>query len=310
MHQTRIKVLYIAGMGRSGSTILGKLLGQIGGFFFGGEIRATRRVWAQNGLCGCGARVKECDLWKAILKESFANRDIHSTEFLQRHKGASKLRYIPIVSIPGLKSFLPTWLGDYSKDLTELYSAIRSNTGCSVIVDTSKYPQYGYVLRTLPMIDLYVVHLVRDARAVAYSRVRTRLLEPQINRHFNKRTAFASASSWILQNVAAELLGMQQPKRYLRLRYEDVIDRPEKSMARIVSFLQQNPLNLPHTTGGEIEFKIQHSVAGNPSRFEVGTQKLKLDDEWKQRMRYFEKSIVSSMTWPLLLRYGYLGIRY
>ena len=34
-----VKVVYIAGMGRSGSTLLGSLLGQLDGFFFVGEFR-------------------------------------------------------------------------------------------------------------------------------------------------------------------------------------------------------------------------------------------------------------------------------
>ena len=42
MATDKIKVLYIAGNGRSGSTLLGVLLGQIPGFFNVGEVR---RVW-------------------------------------------------------------------------------------------------------------------------------------------------------------------------------------------------------------------------------------------------------------------------
>ena len=56
MPNNRVKVLYIAGPGRSGSTVLGNVLGEIEGFFHGGELNF---IWEhnliENRLCSCGA---------------------------------------------------------------------------------------------------------------------------------------------------------------------------------------------------------------------------------------------------------------
>jgi hypothetical protein len=50
-----VRVLYIGGLGRSGSTLLDRMIGQLPGFFSAGEIR---EVWQQglreNRPCGCG----------------------------------------------------------------------------------------------------------------------------------------------------------------------------------------------------------------------------------------------------------------
>ena len=55
MNKNRIKILNITGWGRSGSTILGSILGEIEGFFYAGEIRNIwNRVLLENRLCGCG----------------------------------------------------------------------------------------------------------------------------------------------------------------------------------------------------------------------------------------------------------------
>src|SRR5215510_6114841 len=67
-----VKVLFIAGSGRSGSTLLDMLLGQIGGFHSTGELRF---IWSrgigQNQLCGCGKPFRECEFWTEVVKEAF-----------------------------------------------------------------------------------------------------------------------------------------------------------------------------------------------------------------------------------------------
>ena len=60
-------------------------------------------------------------------------------------------------------------LDEYAEKTGMLYSAIADTTGCDVIVDSSKWPQYGLLLTERLPLDVYVLHLVRDPRAVAYS---------------------------------------------------------------------------------------------------------------------------------------------
>jgi hypothetical protein len=68
MLSDRVKVLYIAGSGRSGSTILDNTLGQIDGFFSVGELRYIwERGLIEDRLCGCGERVHQCPFWAAAL---------------------------------------------------------------------------------------------------------------------------------------------------------------------------------------------------------------------------------------------------
>jgi hypothetical protein len=48
-----------------------------------------------------------------------------------------------------------------------------------------------------------------------------------------------------------------------------------------------------------------HSVKGNPNRFRTGIVDLRLDDEWRHAMRPSERRLVTTLTLPLLRRYGY-----
>ena len=62
-----VKVLYIAGWGRSGSTILTNLLGQVPGFFSGGELRYLwERNLAGGHECGCGEAFLDCKIWSRV----------------------------------------------------------------------------------------------------------------------------------------------------------------------------------------------------------------------------------------------------
>src|SRR3989442_14068903 len=70
--QPGLRVLYIGGWGRSGSTLLDRMLGQVPGFFSLGEVR---EIW-QSGLtenrpCGCGAPFPDCVLWTAVRQEAY-----------------------------------------------------------------------------------------------------------------------------------------------------------------------------------------------------------------------------------------------
>jgi hypothetical protein len=58
--------------------------------------------------------------------------------------------------------------------------------------------------------------------------------------------------------------------------------------------------------GDSVEVSGQHSVRGNPMRFAHGRQKVRTDEAWRTGMARKTRSIVVLVTWPLLLRYGYL----
>ena len=72
----KIVVLYIAGWGRSGSTIMVNILGQLPGFAHVGEIS---NVWTrgvlENNPCGCGTPFGECATWSSIFARAFGGVD-------------------------------------------------------------------------------------------------------------------------------------------------------------------------------------------------------------------------------------------
>src|SRR5687768_409663 len=69
----RVKVLFILGWARSGSTLLDQILGTEEGFFSTGELRwIWLRGLVQQRNCGCGRRVVECPFWTAVLERAYS----------------------------------------------------------------------------------------------------------------------------------------------------------------------------------------------------------------------------------------------
>jgi hypothetical protein len=90
-------VVYIAGSGRSGSTLLERMLGALPGYVNVGELIDTfRRVVKFDELCGCGAAFSACDFWVRVGQRAFGGWDLDFVEgvsSLQRE--VARQRHLP-----------------------------------------------------------------------------------------------------------------------------------------------------------------------------------------------------------------------
>jgi len=300
-------VVLVLGWGRSGSTLLGDLLGQVPGFFHAGELT---HLWARGMLggwrCGCGEPFTDCPTWKAVLREAFVD-ETPDAAALDARSLAVRTRHLPLALTAAGRRSLARRFGELVPTTGRLYAAIRQVTGCRVLVDTSKIPAHAYLLDLVPGLDVRVVHLVRDARATAFS-WSTRLLPPGGRAGApHGHSPVESALRWCSWNVAAELHGRLRARAWLRLRYEDLLSRPAESLARIVELAGEPGPPPAIAPDGTVWLEPCHTVSGNPSRFRSGATQLRLDDEWRTRMRRGPAALVTALTWPLLLRHGYLG---
>jgi hypothetical protein len=300
-HKT--KVLYIDGYERSGSTLLQNVLGQLDGFFAAGELN---KIWdrslIENRRCGCGTPFKECEVWSSILEDAFGEVGSVDVGEMTRMRNRVRNRHFPLALLPWGDRLLRSRLGCFPEHLGRLYKAIQSTTGSKVVIDSSKSPTYGYVLGTLPDIELYVVHLVRDPRSVQYSLLRRRMEGHEV---YLKHNAAKGAIAWNTLNLVTEAT-WRRSSRYLRLRFEDFVSNPREVVERVLDMTQETVDQLPFTVEGKVELRATHSRGGSPSRFHTGAIELRLDEAWREKMRAADKALVTTLTRPLLARYGYL----
>lgn len=307
MPSDKVKVLYIAGFGRSGSTILGDVLGGIGGFFHGGELNF---IWEhnliENRLCGCGAPFDECEVWGAVFERAFGGLNgIDAREMVRLQSSGTRTRHVPLMLSSGGRRVLASRLGRYTARLERLYRAIGESTGSRVVVDSSKMSSYGYALGMAPGIELYVVHLIRDSRAAAYSWLKEPRPDADERAYMNQVGVARSSLLWDVWNASSEALWSGAPGRYMRLRYEDFVAEPRRAVEGILGMLGEDTGGLPFVGEREVELGAGHTVAGNPNRFRSGPVRLRPDEEWTFRMRPRDRKLVTLLTLPLLARYGY-----
>ena len=150
-----------------------------------------------------------------------------------------------------------------------LYQSIGAVTGARVIIDSSKRPPDAALLRLVPGLDVYVVHLVRDPRAVAYSWRRTRgQPDPNGPVRLARHGTIHSTSRWVYRNAAAEAVMRAVPSdRVLRLRYESFVACPAQTVRSIMRFVGEDGPGPTFSDERTIELGINHTVSGNPSRF-------------------------------------------
>jgi len=306
----KVKVLYVAGWGRSGSTILGRILGQAQGFFLVGELRYLwDRGLIENRLCSCGAPFMNCPFWREVVSRTLGN-DYHvAAEALVklRERGLHTRHLLLTPTQTALQARVARMV-EYTRAVEQLYHAVHHASGARIIVDTSKFPSYGFVLQNLPSIDLYVLHLVRDPRAVAYSwksRRKLKLDEDGSNKLMTSHGLAKSSLMWDEWNLAIENLRRLEPERYMLLRYEDFVANPRESARGILRFVGEGDSELPFMTERQVSLDVPHTFSGNPDRFSAGTMVITPDDAWKHSLSYARQLTVTGLTWPGLVRYGY-----
>ena len=64
-------VIYIGGYGRSGSTILALLLGQLAQVFSAGELGVIWAALHDKRNCTCGEKLRECPFWADLINEKY-----------------------------------------------------------------------------------------------------------------------------------------------------------------------------------------------------------------------------------------------
>jgi hypothetical protein len=305
-----IDVLYIAGSGRSGSTLLDRVLGQSPELTSLGEMRY---LWTfgltDNNLCECGEPFRDCAFWQRVLRESLGDLDPVKIERLKRI--ANRLDWVP--SIPRVIGWVPggRWERDELVDtLSRVYRAISGAAGTPWLVDSSKAPSYGFLISRSAEIRLHVLHLIRDPRAVANSWQRKRR-RPEITSgtvYMPRRFTLLTALRWNYGNLLDQALG-RRAAGYTRLRYEDFVSAPVDSVARIRDAIGLDPASSDSVSDDAVNMKRSHTLAGNPNRFQTGVIRFKLDDGWRAELAPGAFGLVTAVTLPLLRFYGYRASR-
>ncbi|MEV6967465.1 sulfotransferase [Hamadaea sp. NPDC051192] len=290
------RVLYLAGWGRSGTTILDNILGSYPGVFSAGELCFLwRRGLISGRRCGCGTPVRDCDLWQAVLSSAYGDDPPDPRQVVAWQDEAARARHTARI----LRDGHP--LVDV---MARLYQGIADVTGASLIIDSSKLPSGAALLAGSP--SAYLVHMVRDPRAVAHSwqRPKQQLDLPSRVTLMKPHSTWDSTAKWLTWNYLTELTARRFAV-HRRLRYEDFARSPRSVVEDLLGMAGVPVDDGPFLDDRTVALAANHTVSGNPGRFTTGPVAIRADEAWRRDMRPSARMLAGTLALPLRWRYRY-----
>lgn len=253
------KVYMIVGLGRSGTTIIGKKLAEhMGGVFVGELIYLASRGLESKSLCGCGVYINDCEVWRPIISR------LTEPEKATLKTAEADLR---------LKNI---FLFSNHDKYGDLFTRVHNLFGDRPLVDSSKIFPYALLFRRNPK---YVfIHVVRDPLQVTSSMLSKKFIPEQgAEGYLHRGGVFKSPLRWSLVNLLVKCF---LPVSHT-VFYEDFVENHEAIFAKIAEAK-------PYSLSG-------HSLAGNPSRF--GDQTIKPQSQ-RRVFSPLENLCIKVLSWP------------
>ena len=311
-----LTVLSVVGAGRSGTTVLASLLNEVDGITSAGELRWLWERGLRAGRpCGCGNPPDHCPVWGPVVaasREHLSARTPPRTvdDMVAAQHALKRTAAFPrVLSTVGRAHQQGGPELDLVRDITAAACrTLASTTNAGVVVDTSKRPLDAAVLAGVRDLDTYVLHVVRDPRAVVHSWRRAKSFSAAGEvRTMGTRGLASSVRRWTGNALYAEALRRRYPPdRWLHVRYEDFAARPRDTIEKVLAFVGASAPT-PFTDDRTARLNPNHIVAGNPSRFTTGDVTIRRDDAWTREMPPRDQRVVAALTLPLRMRYGYVG---
>ncbi len=261
-------IVYIAGFGRSGSTLLDILLGNHEDIASLGEVAS---LFKQAGRlrCSCGQDVSACEVWRPI---SESVRRCASGDWARARQTQAAVEAFPpglAAPLAGRRSQREAAVAIYRQLMRELFRAIKEVTGRPIAVDSSKTAWRTLYrplrLATLCGLDVRVIHLIRDGRRVMGSEMRG--TDPQIERGAEGRRVlrgYKAVASWAWTNLLTAWVLRELPRgNVMRLRYEDLMQNPAGTLEEIGAFIDVNTAGLQARVAACQPLVVHHLLGGN-----------------------------------------------
>lgn len=293
-----IEIDYITCPGRSGSTLVGSVLGLAPRRVFVGELRGLwKEGLKENQPCGCGRNFRDCDFWRSVFAQAFGGFDAPGAVAL-----AAMLRELDDRS-SGLRGLRDVWLfrrgrgpvPDRLAPIARLYAAIVAVSGAAVVVDSSKSLRYAALLAATPGLEPRLTNLIRDPRGLISSRSKRAL-----RRDGSERTNAGSArrmrivrtvAKWALRNALAARAMRRDGG--IRLIYEDFVRDQRWYLAAVLGSSEAATveLRLAQGIGPEV---VQHQLGGNWVR----GLKISPVERWRSDLPLLPRLIAGALSAP------------
>jgi hypothetical protein len=277
-------MIYIIGIGRSGSTLLTKTLNRHE------KIKAIPEI---------PVFLFFANKYQHIRSKNAKLED----EVLKYLNLIQKTRPIDQVDITSDNSLSIADYNSYYNFTLELFSKFKiedKSTRHDVYVD--KNPHYSLFIKTIMKLDenAKFIVLVRDPRDNILSR----------KKKVNNKPGHIAYNSFRYRFFYDKIHAFPENKKFYFLKYEDFVSKPENSIKSILTFIGlENSLNSISLNGEKSIFKIENKTLENfaNDHFKDLDQPIHSGhiQKWKKELSNRENALIESITAPYLNYYQY-----
>lgn len=281
-----IKIIYIAGDGRSGTTLLESILSNNESCIAVGECnRFWTRFVENTSCCGCGSPIRNCELWNAVhqrLSDEFSDYD----PLTFQNEIINFQHFKRFIELPELLN-LERWK-KFSQIISAFYEAIAHFSKTNTIIDSSKSIPWARLLQLNDKFDVRVIHMERQLSQVAISwKKRIRLPEyPNSEVYMPIKSNSLILKRWLKVKLMARVLPKGGP--YLFLQYERLCEQPEQKLIQIIKFAEIE-LDIEN-----LSYQFNHAIGGNPMRYrEQGAIEIRPSLSTNHNLSFLERLVFS-----------------
>lgn len=305
--QQTLRLVYIAGVARSGSTVLDSVLGNHPQIQSVGELaKLASDGWLHNFYCSCGNPSQDCPFWGAVHEAWCSlNGSVSVEEYVDIQNKVEQIHQWPSLLREHWQSTRTFRL--YAEQTLVLLKAIQMVSGCATIVDSSKGLERVFALSLIPDIDLKIIQLVRDPRGVVWSHKKAfrKDLENGLPRDIRSQPAWRVALYWCRMNLQADWLRRRVgPEKAMLVRYEDFMLQTLPVLEKIGNFIGTDLGNVQQAVKQGTKLYFGHTIAGNRVRMQ-GELRLKFDQDWLEQLPNRDRRVTELISGWLMNRYGY-----
>lgn len=278
---SKVKLIYLLGAGRSGTTLLATVLNTHDKIISTGEMHQFKEHL--NGLktCSCGKKLNQCDFWKEVTID-FGNEIAEELDYCERME---KHKNIPLLLLTNKKD------KRYLKTQERIFQKILKDKENISILDSSKYISRYLLLSKSKKFNVKGVYVVRDVRGVINSfqkKVQTPKNPISTILYYSLINLFGQIVCWLDSKV-------------IKVKYEDFVQDPINQLSVIYQHSlngNDNVVTLPE------ELQIPHIIGGNRMKHK---KKINIipDYKWKQKISRKRQIIYYLAIWPLMVLNGY-----
>jgi hypothetical protein len=215
---SEVPIVFLVGRSLSGSTALAMALGACSSVLNVGELGKLPELIVARELCTCGLEFAQCPFWRKFLNV-----------------------------LPPLRLAREAIAATDQDAWMALYVELSRRNGGAIVLDASKDPRRALALRRGAS-NAKVIHLTRSPIDTIDSDRRHRGAHWPSHRTL---AAWMNVHHFILKNFADD------PKNYLRVKFEDFVRRPDEVVSRCAAFMGTV------SSDASVSLRKGHHVGGN-----------------------------------------------